>query len=366
MDTTTGAKFTPISQSDRLFWVDFLKAISMMAVVSYHSLFLPTSAYAEIAPGVEVLFAPLRFCVPVLLSLSFFLLARSLERYPEKSRWELCRKRLFRLLIPTLFWFSIAAGLRYFGQPAERGELGLILLQGKVFPGAYYLLVMLQLIPLAIWCDRLLQSTRITILSFGLQSLAFVAIYLSLSQRINPQFAAFLEIPARSCLIYWFAYLPFGIYIQRNWQNIQALSAKIHPRLKALLLILVSGSFFIEFHAIYDFTNGDTAPFEYAMLSCLASAGLLILCFANLEADRLPNLIIAIVKLISKYSLGIFCVNGILSLIFLKIGSQIFTNIQLNWEFIIILKLMGWVGLLTLSVFLSQLLDRLGLGNCVR
>lgn len=366
MDISSRANLASASQSDRLFWIDFLKAISMMAVVSYHSLFLPTSAYAEIAPWVEVIFAPLRFCVPVLLTLSFFLVARSLEKYAGQSKLELCQKRISRLLVPTLFWFSIAAGLRYFGQPAERDTLWLTLLQGKVFPGAYYLLVMLQLVPLAIWSDRFFKSFRNILLTIGIQVLIFLMINASLESFISPDLARFLAIPARTLIIYWFAYVGLGIYFQQNWDKIQSLSARISPTLKVTLILLTSLLMLGEFHHLYNVTSGDPIPFEYALVSGLLSVFILLLCFANLNSAEFPDLPISGIKLISKYSLGIFCINGILSLVFLQLGNQLLGEFNFNFIEILSLKLIGWIGLLTLSVFLSQLLDRLGLGNCVR
>jgi surface polysaccharide O-acyltransferase-like enzyme len=63
------------SQS-RLFFLDLLKALSMVAVVSYYSIFLPKSTYAENAFFIDMLFAPLRFCVPMLFTISFLLFER--------------------------------------------------------------------------------------------------------------------------------------------------------------------------------------------------------------------------------------------------------------------------------------------------
>lgn len=43
---------------NRLFFLDLLKALSMISVVSYHSIFLPKSTYADHAVLLDALFAP--------------------------------------------------------------------------------------------------------------------------------------------------------------------------------------------------------------------------------------------------------------------------------------------------------------------
>ena len=63
----------------RLFFLDILKAISIVAVVSYHSVFIPRSSYSDSFFWVEALSVPLRFCVPLLLVISFLLTQKSSE-----------------------------------------------------------------------------------------------------------------------------------------------------------------------------------------------------------------------------------------------------------------------------------------------
>ncbi|MEH2284803.1 MAG: hypothetical protein V7K90_26375 [Nostoc sp.] len=72
------------------------------------------------------------------------------------------------------------------------------------------------------------------------------------------------------------------------------------------------------------------------------------------------------VKLLSKYSLGIFCINGILSLICLQLGTQLFIGLNFTFQEILAIKLISWNLLLIVSLGLSMLCDRIGLGACVR
>ncbi|MDB9315917.1 acyltransferase family protein [Spirulina sp. CS-785/01] len=96
--------------NQRIFALDFLKAISIAAVVYYHSMFFPISTYSQVAIAELILSAPLRFCVPLLLTLSFILFEHKLQKTETVLR--LTRKRLNRILIPTIFWFSLAAILQ--------------------------------------------------------------------------------------------------------------------------------------------------------------------------------------------------------------------------------------------------------------
>lgn len=125
----------PLS-SHRLFALDLLKAISITAVISYHAMLVPRSTYADSLPLLEISAGGLRFCVPVLFTISFFLLACSLDK-TDLRPWQLLKKRLMRLLIPTTFWFGLAILLKSltrnpFPHLMER------LVSGNIFQGAYF------------------------------------------------------------------------------------------------------------------------------------------------------------------------------------------------------------------------------------
>ncbi len=100
------------NQPDRLFSLDLLKAISIAAVVSYHSVFVPRSTYTTSLLPLDTAFASLRFCVPVLFTISFFLFDRGLTNRCNELILSSIRKRLVRLAIPIAFWFSLAATLK--------------------------------------------------------------------------------------------------------------------------------------------------------------------------------------------------------------------------------------------------------------
>ena len=70
----------PLQPVGRLFCLDLLKAISIAAVVFYHSLFVPVSTYANAAIAEKIIFAPLKFCVPVFFTISFMLFEREFSK----------------------------------------------------------------------------------------------------------------------------------------------------------------------------------------------------------------------------------------------------------------------------------------------
>ncbi|BAY93094.1 MULTISPECIES: acyltransferase family protein [unclassified Tolypothrix] len=98
-------------KANRLFSLDLLKAMSIIAVVSFHSILVPRTTYADNGLAIDILFSPLRFCVPVFLTISFLLMEKRLVKQTS-STWDAIYKRLNRLLIPTLFWFTIAGSFK--------------------------------------------------------------------------------------------------------------------------------------------------------------------------------------------------------------------------------------------------------------
>ncbi|MEM9925832.1 MAG: acyltransferase family protein [Cyanobacteria bacterium P01_D01_bin.50] len=98
--------------SERFFFLDFLKAISITSVVSYHAIFVPRSTFITSNGILETLFAPLIFCVPVFLTIYFIIFECQIAQSSIQSKLPLLKKRLIRLVIPTLFWFGVATGLK--------------------------------------------------------------------------------------------------------------------------------------------------------------------------------------------------------------------------------------------------------------
>jgi surface polysaccharide O-acyltransferase-like enzyme len=101
--TTCSAK----GDRDRLFFLDLLKAVAIISVVSFHSIFVPFSTYKDSALALEVIFSPLRFCVPIFLTISFFLFERGLINRPHIHSWILKKKDwTFTRSLFILVWSS--------------------------------------------------------------------------------------------------------------------------------------------------------------------------------------------------------------------------------------------------------------------
>jgi len=349
----------------RLFPIDLLKAISISAVVSFHSVFVPGSTYGSNYFRVDLLFAPLRFCVPVLLTISFLLLKRGLEA-SHKSRYPLLKKRLTRLAIPTIFWFSIAAGVVSFLVHSTLAELLISMSQGYIFRGAYYLLVLLQLVPVFIWLNSWFNAKKHIVLTMLLQCVVIVFVQASLLGIFGPDIPVILRTMGRPLFTYWFVYMALGVYIYNNWSIFVKLSERIALPLKALLLCLTCLLMMVEYKWLLLLTDGRIIPFEYMTLSSILSVLVWFLCFASVKENQLPASSQKVIQLLSKYSLGIFCINGIFSHILSTVGEHLLGGATFSFLEILVMKFIGWIFLLAVSLGLSILLARLGLKACVQ
>ncbi|NJM69383.1 MAG: acyltransferase [Scytonema sp. RU_4_4] len=350
--------------SGRLFSLDLLKAMSMTAVVSFHSIIVPKTSYAASQLSIDLLFSPLRFCVPVFLTISFLLFERGLAKHTG-SNWSAIQKRLMRLLIPTLFWFSITALLKFLNGNSWFEVIGMIL-TGEIFTGAYYLIVLLQFLPVFILLRRLFIKLPNVVLTILLQGFIFLYIYAIPSSPYHDQILLVLRTIDRPLFMYWFVYMALGVFLWEHWSLIVKISQQINIRLKIILFLSYCLIQMFEFYWFFRRFRGEIPPFDYVMFSCLLSVFIMVLCFASIQENQFPSFFRRIVSTISKYSLGIFCINGVLSQILISIGIRLFSEATFSLPEILILKLIVWILLLGTSLGLSILLDRIGLGSVVR
>jgi hypothetical protein len=346
---------------ERLFFLDVLKAICIVTVVSYHSIFVPRSTYESSFVLIDNLFAPLRFCVPVLLTISFLLLERSLSR---KTTHDFFKKRFKRLLIPILFWFGFAGLLKYINHNSWHKILDMTL-RGEIFTGAYYLLVLLQLTVIFIFLRPYLQRFGSLVIIIFIQVLVLLLVRTLLMYDPTGPIIEMLRIADRPLGIYWFGYIALGIMLYRNLPKLVQYSRLVNNYGKFLAVGVVGVLLGLEYMKIQDLTNTSIPPFEYASISLLFLVPILFLFSAEMNEENIPTLLKNVIKCLSHYSLGIFCVNGILSQIFLTFGSRWFAAAVFSFPEIFVMKLIGWLVLLLLSLGLSVLLSRLGLGIMV-
>ena len=362
MKEQTKVRFSP-EISDRLFFLEFLKAISITSVVSYHAIFVPRSTFIINNGILETLFAPFRFCVPVFLTISFLLFERQIAQSSIQSKLPLLKKRLIRLVIPTLFWFTVATGLKIINGNSHTEIINAIL-KGEIFTGAYYLLIVLQLMPIFILIRNWLNQPKNIFVTITIQGLVFLSTYATICGFFGNQILAFLVEMERPLIIYWFVYIALGIYIYKNFSWIENKSRSLSKTNKILIICCTAAIMAIEYKILTSLLD-TLRPFDYAAFSCILSVPAMFICFASIKENDLPSPAVIITKLLSKYSLGIFCINGILAQIFLSIGTKIFSQANFSLSQIIAIKIIGWIILLTISLLLSMLLKRMGLKRVV-
>jgi hypothetical protein len=349
----------------RIFPLDFLKAISIIAVVSYHSIFVPRASYQASIFPLEMLFSSFRFCVPVLFTISFVLLSRELEKNYELSQWQLLIIRLKRLAIPTAFWFAITFFLRLLNK-GSISDLVPRLLDGTIFQGAYFLIALLEMTPIFIFLRKKIFDLRLlAIVLFG-QILLFIFIQYSLSLDSSSEVIRLLRLIGRPFFIYWLSYMFLGAFIWKKWARIVLFSSSISIGNKSALCMFGCAAIAFEQYYFLKESSGNIPPFDYVMIFCLLSVLILFTCFASIQEDRIPDPLRTLVLIFSRYSLGIFCVNGILSESLLSMGTHFFKDYIFSFPEILIIKLIGWPILLFSCLGISILLDRLGLRTVVR
>lgn len=354
--------------SDRIFFIEFLKAISIVSVVSFHAIFVPGSTFNLDAGILETLFAPLRFCVPVFLTISIFMFEKQIVNSPTEpsmqSRKALFKKRLNRLGTPLLFWFAIATGLKLLNGNSIL-EVITAIFQGEIFTGAYYFLVVLQLLwNFVLIRDWIIQEKNI-FTTIIIQGVALLFVYAAISGFFVDEVLKVLLFLERPLIIYWLGYIALGVYIYQNFDWIERISYSLNKTNKILILCVTAATMMAEYKVLSVLLADKLRPFDYAAFSCFLSVPMMFICFASVNEKSLPQPIVKLTKLLSKYSLGIFCINGILAQIFLSIGTKLFSQTSFNLSQILLIKMVGWITLLGLSLMLSILLKRLGMKKIV-
>ena len=361
----TSLETSYLNKTDRLFALDFLKAISIISVVSFHSIVVPRTTYISNELVINLIFAPFRFCVPVFLTISFLLLEKTFTKSAHISNWSIIQKRLTRLLMPIFFWFSLTAFLKLINQNPWHEVVGMIL-NGEVFTGGYYLLILLQFYVVFVafrpWFDQAINVLIVCIM----QMTVYSCIYSIHSHPELSPIITTLQNIHRPLFIYWFIYPALGIFAYKKWPLIVKISSQISLPIKSIIIAAYILVQCCEFYYQSLTLQAKIPPFDYAMFSCVFSVFVMLICFASVEENTLHPLVKKSVVNLSKYSLGIFCINGILYQILLSIGIKLFSEAHFNLMEIIVIKLVTWILLLTVSFGLSILLDRIGFKAVVR
>lgn len=106
--------------------------------------------------------------------------------------------------------------------------------------------------------------------------------------------------------------------------------------------------------------------FEYLKISCIISVFVAFFCCASISEDTIPPLARTVVHVLSKYSLGIFCINGILSKFLLpQVIPHLTSTPIVDLDTALVVKIVVWPLLLIISLSSSLLLEKIGLRKCV-
>jgi hypothetical protein len=174
-----------------------------------------------------------------------------------------------------------------------------------------------------------------------------------------------LRVIDRPFFIYWFIYPILGIFTFRKWSAIVKLSSKLSWQIK---IIMIGGYIFLyslEYYYQFLVLKAQIPPFEYTMFSCILSVPVMLICFASIQEHQLHPLIMKLVKTLSKYSLGIFCINGILCQIFSSIFLKTFSYANFNLVQVLLIKLISWILLIIISLTISIFVERIGFKKVV-
>jgi surface polysaccharide O-acyltransferase-like enzyme len=354
------------SKNKRIFSLDLLKAMSIMAVISYHAVFIPRTLYESSVMPLEILFSPLRFCVPTLFTISFILLGRELEKNPKWSPWKVLRNRYYRLIMPTIFWFSLAFVLHVIISRSSFSCLITRLSRGTIFQGSYFLIALLEMTLIFILLNKRIFDLKFLVMSILGQIFLFEFIQALLEFDHHSELIQALRLADRPLFIYWFCYMFIGAFLWKHWSKITSFSNSISIKIKTAVILLGSIAIGFEQYHFIKISYGNIPPFDYAMISCILSVFILFICFASVQDDYFPNFMKMLILLFSKYSLGIFCISGILSEIGLSVGTHLFKGYIFDLPEVLMIKFMGWIVLLFSSLVVSMILDRTDLRVVVR
>ena len=292
----------------RIFFIDLLKAISISSVVFYHAVFFPISTYFSVAIPELILVSPLRFCVPVLLTVSFFLFERELSKPDAQSDWAVCKKRLIRIAIPTGFWFGVTTLIHLF--------------KGSSLPELLQEVYNWNHLPRRLLSADLASTNTCLYLSKKIfltaQENILIVIFLQVIVFIIIKFFTFyggafgktaiatLANIERPFCVYWFAYMVIGYFLYHRLTALMNLSSSLPTVLKVLIICITAIWIVCEYISLIPDIGSHFYVFEYAFIACIASVFVSFISAASIQEKQLPRIFAALTRFLSKYSLGIF------------------------------------------------------------
>lgn len=338
----TSSKNKEFSNSDRYYWVDLAKAVSIFGVVYIHSGGLGSAYF--------------RFGVPIFIAISFFLSERSTLTKKDFSAVYYWKKRIPRLLAPYLIWSFVYILFKL--QPSYPSLMKFISFHwiGFGWSGQYYLLTLIALVILYPWLRKINFTLKGLTVFFAL---TFFLLYLPLNYlSISTIVSRLGELP----FFYWLPYMFLGIFTARNYESIRIRLRSLQNYLKLSALILIPLVMNIENMFLL---GTDVARQSYFRLSTIIVSPLILILFIGLE-DLLQkqNLARSLIKPVSLWALGIFCLNPLLIQVLTGLLGNIL-HASVAFPVALVVSILKAVLVVLMAVFISYVIGRAGARSLV-
>lgn len=328
-------------------WVDLLKAIGIWGVVYIHSS-LGLFSHLDLISMTNYF----RFCVPIFISISFFLLEQRLiseERVGYISIEAFLKKRLPRLVVPYLFWTCVYIIINHKSTYPSISKFITNHWIGFGWSGQYYFVVLMALTVIYPWLRTVDLSQKM------LGIIAIFTIFLYLPFNYTSVFCK-----DRNCMQLPFLYLFYmflGIYLARKYEEIKARFQRVNLHLR-LSLVLASPLFIVLEESLLG--NLDSGRRVYFRASTMLASYLILVIFSSFE-DSLSKAksINYLSSYLSSWSLGIFCINPLIIGMFERFNLKIL-NQQMDFSLVVLLSFLVSFIVIALSILMSFIISQVG------
>lgn len=324
---------------------DALKTIAIFGVVFIHSSSL---FYEEGDKIASIITSSFRFCVPVFIILFAYFFERSIIK--QKNKIEYSDDRLKKLVIPYVFWSFLYCLILFNFQSGSFKSFVTSSWLGYGWSGQYYFIILFQLIPLHRYIRNLadIKKNKLILIFFVFYFISCYIVWDSI----------FVSKIGDRLFVYWIPYILFGILAAKN---------NYFERYKLDWKIGVISLFIVPVESVI-LEQFKIPHSPYVTPAVLISSLLFTHSIMSLKLTyrERPSIVEKIISIISKRTLGIFCINPLI--IYLVSNEMAFFNYQ-NYNFFvnhIALPFSSAMLILTLAVSLIYVIDRVGLKPLVK
>lgn len=327
----------------RSYSADLIKAISIIAVVFIH-------AYSLIpfSPSYNHWVSPiLRFCVPVFVMLWAYFFELSISTREKKLAY--LATKFYRFLIPFFIWSAV-----YFFYVADTLNMSFIQIvvrywTGYGWSGQYYFIILLQLIIFFTAISLVARSIAhysVTVCIVSIFFYGFVSYFPWFSHGVMGKIGDRI-------FIYWIPYVLLGIiYARRGFSNLLA----VPPMVMVCALIFIP----LEYYFLHPSLSAYLVPSVFIVTVLMVNS-----IMKGYAVERNPGSSLSkVVKILSANTLGIFCLNPLIIIVFSRWYHLQNYNLQFPFCFVIV-PLFSTFLVITTSLLIALFLKRIKLGMLV-